>query len=97
MEILSTFENNKIDDVTIPKEKSLLFQNHEKSLNFFTNSTNAIINNSNLKLRILQDIKRRDEIRELYNTHKNREIKINTLNLNFNDSINNVYFKYIYF
>jgi len=70
MEILRTFDK---DDDSHTKDEYLLFKEHRSSL--FTDSTNSIINNSNLAIRILQDIKRRDEVRELYNTHKKRELK----------------------
>ncbi|ORX58533.1 hypothetical protein BCR36DRAFT_113773 [Piromyces finnis] len=74
METLSTFE---IDKFFNSENKKKTFQEKNAITNFFTNSTNSIINNSNLKLQILQDIKRRDEIRELYNTYKHRELRKN--------------------
>jgi len=80
MDILKKFfENNEIDNII--KNKYLFFKDNDDPLN----------NHSNLAIRILQDIKRRDEIRELYNTHKKRELKKKNLVQNLSSSsLNNV-------
>ncbi|ORX76497.1 hypothetical protein BCR32DRAFT_284114 [Anaeromyces robustus] len=85
MEILTTYENND----NISKNKSYYFRDPNNSLDYFTNSSKTIFNNSNLTLRILQDIKRRDEIRELYNNHKKNEKKKINININNNNNNNN--------
>eukprot|EP00833_Pecoramyces_ruminatium_P007290 jgi/Orpsp1_1/1181322/evm.model.c7180000076773.1 len=75
MEILTSYDNINSNDISdnISEGKKFFFKNHENSLTFFNDSTKLIINNPSLTLRILQDIKRRDEIRELYISHINND------------------------
>ncbi|KAL6622253.1 hypothetical protein LY90DRAFT_500171 [Neocallimastix californiae] len=73
METLNTYNKDDIKE-NIPSlsiDKDFDLKNHENLLTYFNENINLIMNNPSLTLRILQDIKRRDEIRELYNTHIN--------------------------
>jgi len=94
METLNTYNKDDIKE-NIPSlsiDKDFDLKNHENLLTYFNENINLIMNNPSLTLRILQDIKRRDEIRELYNTH----INSNKRKRNFNspELLNNVISKH---
>jgi len=89
MEILTTYDNNDIEDISnLSKRKNLTLNGNENSLNLLEDCPKTIMNNQNITLKVLQDIKSRDEKREIYITSKNNEMKKNSKHL---DLLNNRY------
>ncbi|ORY59827.1 hypothetical protein LY90DRAFT_668792 [Neocallimastix californiae] len=75
--ILMSFENNDIEDNVsyLSKRKNLILNGNENLLNHLEDSQKLKMINQDNTLKILRDIKKRDEKREFYITSKNNDEK----------------------
>ena len=88
--ILMSFENNDIEDNVsyLSKRKNLILNGNENLLNHLEDSQKLKMINQDNTLKILRDIKKRDEKREFYITSKNNDEK--KKNFKQLDLLNNV-------